>query len=99
VSIVDLYTHEQEVLRGVVLEVPLSVPETNGKVALGDVLPPTLLLLLSLTPPSSVLRMMAMTPLAGLPLECPDLFPRVLPLVVFELPISLHFPLASCIII
>jgi len=99
VSIVDLHTHEQEVLQGVVPEVPLSVLETNEKVALGEVLPPTLLFLLSLTPPSNVLQRMAMILLAGLPLECLDLFPRGLLLAVFELPISLHFPLASCIII
>lgn len=99
VSIVDLQTHEQEVLRGVVPEVPLSVPETSEKVVPGEVLPPTLLFLLSLSPPSSVLQRMATILLAGLPLEYPDPFPRRLLLVVSELPISLHFPLASCIII
>ena len=99
VSTIDSHTHEPEVLQGVVPEVPLSVRGTSGKAGQGEVLPPTLLFLLSLPPPSSVLQRMAMLLPAGLLLECPNLSPTGLPLVVFELPVLLHFLLVSCITI
>jgi len=99
VSKVDLHTHEPEALQEVIPEVPLSVLGTNGKAGPGEVSPSTLVFLLSLSPPSSVLQKMAMIPLAGLPLECLSLSPTGLLLAVFELPVLLHFPLASCIIL
>jgi hypothetical protein len=95
VSIIDLHTHEPEALPGVIPRVPLPVPETNGNVAPGEASPPTLLFLLSLPPPSSVSQRMAMIPPAGIPPEYPDHFPTGLLLVVFELPMLLHFPLVS----
>ena len=54
--IVDLHTHEQLVLSRVVPEVSSSVLGANEEVALGEVSLPTLLFLLSLPPPSSVLQ-------------------------------------------
>jgi hypothetical protein len=99
VSTIDLHTHEPEALREVIPEVPPSVRETSGKAGRGEASPSTLLSLLSLSPPSSVLQRMAMILPAGLLLECPNLSPTGLPLVVFELPVLLHFPLVSCITI
>ena len=99
VSTIDLHTHESEALREVILEVPLSVREISGKADQGEASPSTLLFLLSLSPPSSVSQRMAMILPAELLLECPNLSPTGLPLVVFELPVLLHFPLVSCITI
>jgi hypothetical protein len=99
VSTVDLDNHEPEALREVIPEVPLSVPEISGTVDRDEASPSTLLFLLSLSPPSSVLRRMAMILPAGLLLECPDPSPTGLPLFVFELPVLPHFPLVSYIIV
>jgi len=99
VSIVDLYTHEPEALRGVVPAVPPSASEISGKVAPDEASPPMLLFLLSLSPPSSVSQRTAMILPAGLLLECPDPSPTGLPLFVFELLVPPHFLLVSCIII
>jgi len=99
VSTVDLHTHEPKALREVIPEVPLSALGTNGKADRDEVSPPALLFLLSLSPPSSVSQKMAMTLPVGLPLEYPGPSPIGLPLVVFEPPVLLHFPLVSCIII
>jgi len=99
VSTIDLHTHEPEALQEVIPEVPLSVRETSGKAGRGEASPSTPLFLLSLSPPSSVSQRMAMILPAGLLLECPNLSPTWLPLVVFELPVLLHFPLVSCITI
>jgi hypothetical protein len=97
--IVDLHTYEQLVLSRVVPEVSSSVLGTNEEVTLGEVSLPTLLFLLSLPPPSSVLQRMAKIILAGLLLECPDLVLRGLLLGICELPTLQHFLLVSCIII
>jgi hypothetical protein len=99
VSTIDLHTHEPEALREVPPEVPLSVREINGKADRGEASPSTLLFLLSLSPPSSVSQRMAMILPAVLLLECPDPSPTGLQPFVFELPVLLHFPLVSCIII
>jgi len=99
VSTIDLHTHEPEALREVIPEVPLAVRETSGMAGQGEASPATLLFLLSLSPPSSVSQRMAMILPAELLLECPNLSPTGLPLVVFELPVLLHFPLVSCITI
>jgi hypothetical protein len=98
-STVDWHTHEPEALGEAIPGVPLSVPEISEKVDPGEASPSTPLLLLSLSPPSSVSQRMAMSLPAGLLLECPDLSPTGLPLFVFELPVLLHFPLVSCFII
>jgi hypothetical protein len=99
VSTIDFHTHEQEALREVIPEVPLSAGETTGKADQGEALPSTLLSLLSLPDPSSVSQRTVLPLSAGLLLECPYLAPTGLPLVVFALPVLLHFLLVSCIII
>jgi hypothetical protein len=98
-STIDFHTHEPEALPEVIPEVPPSVRETSGKAGRGEASPSTLLFLLSLSPPSSVSQRMAMTLSAGLLLECQNLSPIGLLLVVFELPVLLHFLLVSCITI
>jgi hypothetical protein len=52
---IDFHTHEPEALPGVIPEVPLSVRETSKKAGRGEASPSTLLFLLSLSPPTSVL--------------------------------------------
>lgn len=99
VSTIDSHTHEPEALREVIPGVPLSVRETSGKAGRGEALPSMLLFLLSLSPPPSVSQRMVMPLPAGLLPEYPNLSPIGLPLVVFELPVLLHFLLVSCIIV
>jgi hypothetical protein len=99
VSIIDFHTHEPEALLEVIPEVPLSVRETNEQADRGEAWPSTLLSLLSLSSFSSVSQRMAMTLSAGLLLECHNLSPTGLLLVVFEFPVLLHFLLVSCITI
>jgi hypothetical protein len=98
-STVDWHTHEPEALGEAIPGVPLSVLEISEKVDPGEASPSTRLLLLSLSPPSSVSQRMAMILPAGPLLGCPDLPPTGFPLFVFELPVLLHFPLVSCLII
>jgi hypothetical protein len=97
VSTVDFHTHEPEASLEVIPEVPLSVRETSEKAGRGEASPSTLLFLLSLSAPASVSQRMAMILSAGLLLECQYLSPTGLLLVVFELPVLLHFLLVSCI--
>jgi hypothetical protein len=99
VSTIDWHTHEPEGLREVIPEVPFSVREITGKSDQGEALPSMLLSLLSLPDPSSVSQRTVLPLPAGLLLECPYLAPTGLPLVVFELPVLLHFLLVSCIIV
>lgn len=99
VSKVDSHTHEPEALQEVIPEVSPSVPGTSEKADRGEASPSTLAFVPSLSPPSSVLQKMAMIPPDGLPLECPGLSPTGLLLAVSELPVLLHFPLVSCIIV